>query len=173
MKSSALIAVLKKFFSYFSHNKSIFIPAYRIVEIMRDEESDNYIVKIQMINKNTTFNITPEEILAKNEVVDRFSPRDVRTLTYLGYLGINSPKYKILAKRLSENNEKIIFALKKKGNKKIIVKTINELIKEKDIIENLGAKDAHLVGYAFASESAKEEKQQKEDAIKGFVKSEK
>jgi len=74
-------------------------------------------VTIKVINKNISFTIKPDEILAKDSMVDLFSPRDVRTLTYLGYLGINSPKYKILARRLSENNDKTIFALQKRGGR--------------------------------------------------------
>lgn len=46
---------------------------------------------------------------------------------YLGYLGINSPKYKILAQRISEDNN-IIFAIKKKGDKNIYTKTANEIL---------------------------------------------
>ena len=78
-------------------------PTYRIAEVTESEEKD-YIVIIQIINKSVTFRMKPEEILAKDSLVDQFSPRDIRTLTYLGYLGVNSPKFEILAKRLSENN---------------------------------------------------------------------
>jgi len=51
-----------------------------------DESDDKeYIVTIQIINKSVTFRMKPEEILAKDALVDQFSPRDIRTLTYLGY----------------------------------------------------------------------------------------
>ncbi len=113
-----------------------------------------------------TFDIKPEDLLANDEMVNKFSPCGVRTLTYLGYLGINSPKYKILVKRLSENDKKLIFALKKKGETSLLTKTADEIIKEKDILNNLNAHDAHIVGYTLASESAKSEKQQKEEALK-------
>lgn len=158
---------LRVFISYFAKNKNqdIFIPAYRIIEILQDSD-DDYIVKVQVINKSMTFNIKPEEILAEDEIVNRFSPCDIRTLTYLGYLGINSPKYKILAKRLSENDQKLVFALKKKGNTKLVTKTADEIIKEKDILDNLNAKDAHIIGYTLATETAKAEKKQKEEALK-------
>jgi hypothetical protein len=131
-------------------------PAYRVLEILQDEEH-NYTVHVQLIHKNLAFHAKPEEILADDKLVDQFSPRDVRTLTYLGYLGINSPKYKILAKRLI-GSEKIIFALKKRGHKHIIVKTAAEILKEQEIISGMNPYDAQTIGYAAASDAHKEER---------------
>lgn len=100
----------------------VYRPAYRIASI--DETDDNdYLVTVHTILKNAHFFMKPEEILADDKMTDLFSPRDVRTLTYLGYLGINSPKYKILAQRLSAEDNRIIFALHKKGEKKPRIKT--------------------------------------------------
>lgn len=170
MSVKAVIKKLKFYCSeFFKKDKesNIFIPSYRVVEIIQ-EDDDQYMVKIQVMNKNLLFTAKPEELLAKDETVDQFSPRDIRTLTYLGYLGMNSPKYKILAKRLLENDNKLVFAIKKKGDKKIITKTADEMLKAKEIIESLSAKDAHLVGYAMASESAMTEKGQKEAVLKNL-----
>lgn len=143
------------------NKKNCYTPSYRIAEIFQDDEGD-YFVQVQIISKSLAFKAKPEELLAKDNIVDQFSPRDVRTLTYLGYLGINSPKFKILAQRLSENNDKLIFAIKKKGHDKLIVKTADEIVKEKEILESLRPEDAHLVGYTFATENVLEEKKQKE-----------
>lgn len=74
---------------------------------------------IQIIGKATTFVAKPEELLMDDAIVDLFSPRDVRNLTYLGYLGINGPKYKILAQKLSEQADQTLFAILKKGEKNI------------------------------------------------------
>ena len=110
---------IKRIFTVFKteNTSDVFIPAYRIVEIIQ-EEDEEYSVKIQMINKSMIFTAKPEEILAKDEVIDQFSPRDVRTLTYLGYLSKNSPKYKILAHRLLENDHRVVFILKGKEIRK-------------------------------------------------------
>jgi hypothetical protein len=142
-----------------SRKKLFFTPTYRIVEISQTKNED-YIVTIQLINKNITFNTKPEEILSNDDLVDNFSPRDVRTLTYLGYLSINNPKYKILAQRLSEENDKILFALQKRGDKNILVKTADEILREKEILDNLSAKDSHVVGYTVGSEGVLREKPQ-------------
>ena len=164
---------IKRIFTVFKteNTSDVFIPAYRIVEIIQ-EEDEEYSVKIQMINKSMIFTAKPEEILAKDEVIDQFSPRDVRTLTYLGYLSKNSPKYKILAHRLLENDHRVVFILKGKGNKKIISKTVKELQEEKNIVNNMSSKDAQIVGYAIASESAVDEKNNKEISRKQLENSE-
>lgn len=139
--------------------KNVYKPRYKLIEIL--EEDDQHTVVIKLINKNVTFNTRPEEILANDHLVDQFSPRDVRALTYLGYLGINSPKYTILARKLTQN-EKISFLLKKKGEKKVIVKTADEVIRESDILLSMNAEDAKTVGYTIATEAITEEKKQKE-----------
>jgi len=141
-----------------------YTPSLRLVEIMKTVD-DEYIVTIQVINKNIISHSKPEEILANDHLVDQFSPRDIRTLTYLGYLGINGPKYKILAQRLSEDNDKIIFAIKKKGEKNIIVNTADEILNKKEIMNSLHASDAQVIGYTVASESILSEKAQKQHAI--------
>ena len=140
--------------------KNIYKPNYKIIQILENEDNQHHVV-IKLINKNLIFNVKPEEVLANDDLVDQFSPRDVRALTYLGYLGINSPKYKILAKKLSKN-EKITFVIRKKGDPKIITKTANEIIQEADIIRQMNPTDANTVGYTLASEAIQDEKKEKE-----------
>jgi len=154
----------------FPKNKEdVFKPTYRIVEVTKMDDKE-YIITIQIINKSATFRMKPEEILSKDSLVDQFSPRDIRTLTYLGYLGINSPKFKILAQRLSENNDNTLFAIKEKGQKNVILKTASELASQTEMISNLDAKDAHTVGYTLASDSIMLEKKQKEILLKELEK---
>src|SRR5262245_11529752 len=107
---------IKKFLEFLSQSarNQTYKPIYRLVEI-NHTKTDEYIVTVQMINKNFVFETRPEEILANDALVDQFSPRDVRALTYLGYLSLNNPKYKILAQRLSEEQDKMLFVLRKNG----------------------------------------------------------
>lgn len=139
----------------------IFKPIYRVVRIEKNKHND-YEVAIQIIGKNTFFKMKPEKILADDKMTDLFSPRDIRTLTYLGYLDINSPKYRILAKRLSEGDNKMLFALIKKGDKIPTVKTASEISQEQDILSQIDQKDAHMIGYTAASEAMLDEKLEKE-----------
>ena len=160
------IKTLKQQLAKLSARKESYRPRYRVAEIQQND--DHHMVTIQVINKNILYKAKPEDILSKDKFVDCFSPKDIRTLTYLGYLGINTPKYKILAKRLSKENDKFTFALKERGNKKIITKTAFEISNEKSILKSLPVQDAHLLGYTLASESFIDERKQKEIAIKAL-----
>jgi hypothetical protein len=139
-------------------------PTYRVANIEKDTH-DEYIATIQIIGKNITFTAKPEEILADDGMTDQFAPRDVRTLTYLGYLGMNSPKYKILAKRLSEESDKMLFAVKKKGSAEIEVKTAVEISTNPDILKSLNQEDAHMVGHTTAMEHMVDEKAMKQKLL--------
>ncbi|OGT05833.1 MAG: hypothetical protein A2103_01045 [Gammaproteobacteria bacterium GWF2_41_13] len=137
-----------------------FKPVYRIASIEKEKQGD-YEITIQLIGKSTVFKMKPEEILANDGMTDQFSPRDVRTLTYLGYLDINSPKYRILAKKLSEKDNRMLFALHKKGDKTLHFKTAIEISQNKEILKQIDQHDAHMVGYMVASEAMLEEKKLK------------
>lgn len=141
-----------------------YTPRYRVVNVYKDE-NDKFVVTIQIIGKGIVYHHRPDEVLADDNFVDFLSPRDVRTLTYLGYLEINQPEYKLLAKRLSENNKEV-FVIKKRGEKKIFTKTAEEINSSEDIIKKMASEDANKIGYAVASMEALEEKIQKDEALK-------
>lgn len=140
-------------------------PIYRIVEITKDSH-DSYVAMVQVSNKSQAFQMRPEEILESDEMTNAFSPMDIRTLTYLGYLELNSPKYKILAKRLSEKDDRILFAIKHKNSETIDVKTALEIASDSEILHNLPLKDAHEIGYSLADEQRSGEQAQKEQLLK-------
>lgn len=133
--------------------------AYRVVSINLDE-CNNYVATIQVIGKGQVFTMKPEEILANDDLTNLFSQMDIRMLTYLGYLGINSPKYKILAQRLYQNDEKILFAIAERGKRDHLVKTAEEISLDEKMLNQLDQKDAHLVGYTCATEQILGEKLQ-------------
>lgn len=144
---------------------SIFVPTYRIVSIKQNEE-DDYEVSVQVIGTATVIKMKPEEILADDDLTNKFSPTDVRTLTYLGYLDINSPKYKILARRLSEKDNKVVFALHKKGSKNVEIKVASEISQNPDILKQLHPEDVHMVSYIAGTEYTLEEQIEKEKLLK-------
>lgn len=136
----------------------------RIIAIEKDKK-ENYLVITQLTNKSEIIKMKPEEILADDKLTDCFSPRDVRTLTYLGYLGINTPKYKILAQRLSQTDNHLIFALQERSSDTPIIKTASEISMNDEILSSLHPKDAHRVGYLSASERETIEAEQKKKLL--------
>lgn len=162
MKFLEILKATVQFMKNLNKNK-VDGPKYRVVEIFKDDD-DTYSALLQIINKNATFYAKPEEILADNNFVDCLSPRDVRTLTYLGYLSLNQPQYKILAQRLSEKSE--VFVMKKRGEKKPIIKTATEISKEMEMISKMNSQDAKTIGYAIANSEIKQEKLEKNEIKK-------
>ena len=138
---------------------------YHVVNIEQDNKHE-YQATIQLTGKSVIFKMKPEEILADDSLTNQFSPCDIRTLTYLGYLGINSPKYKILAKRLSEENDKMVFAVQKKGSNKLEAKTASQISTNEEILKGMDQKDAHMVGYTVATEQILTEESKKLKLIK-------
>lgn len=149
------LTFLKRVFEIFFDVKKNFQrtlePTYRLLKV-EEQDDGKFTIFAQMINKNITVQYAPEEILTDDKLTNSFSPCDIRALTYLGYLGINSPKYKILAKEYCDNNQ-TIFILQKKGENKIEAKTASEITTDDGIINNLNQKDAHIVGYTMANEN--------------------
>ena len=164
---------ITQFISNFKRNlKSLFCiiknsaprHPYKVVSIEKDD-CDNYHVLIQITNKSQTFRMYPEEILENDGLVDFFSQKDIRTLTYLGYIGINTPKYKIIAKRLSECDNKLVFALLEKGKTKPVIKSANEISTNEALLSGLHQIDAHMIGYAVATEQVIDEHKQKQQLL--------
>lgn len=140
-------------------------PVYRIVSIEKDD-TDQYYITIQVIGKPLSYKTKPEKLLSDDKLVNLFSPIDIRNLTYLGYLGINAPKYKILAKQLSDEKGETLFAIKKKGEKNQHVVTATQISTNENILKELNQIDAHMIGFTTATEQASIEKQQKEKIMK-------
>lgn len=146
-----------------SRRPNVYEAIYRILSIEQDEHGD-YVVVVQLINKSYTFTMKPEEILADDKMTNLFSPIDVRTMTYLGYLDINAPKYKILANRMAEDGG-LVFALREKGNAKPVIKTAEEITSDTNMIGKLSQDDAHKVGFATGSQNSLQEQKIREKLV--------
>jgi hypothetical protein len=133
--------------------------SYRVVDLSQNE-TGIYYAEIQRIGKNSSLKMEPEKILADDALVNCFSPTDIRTLSYFSHLGINGPKYKILAKRLSEDNDQMLFVIHKKGDKDYKIITANEISNNEEILLGLSQKDAHMIGITTAIEQPILEKKQ-------------
>lgn len=145
---------LKKFTNgiaaFFHKTKSL--HHYRLIDISKDQKG-NYYAIAQVIGKHQVFQMKPEEILANDAMTLQFSQLDIRTLTYLGYLGINSPKYKVLAKHLSTQNNKMTFSIYSKEKGAVELKTASEIIADENMLKNLDRNDIPEVAYSAGSES--------------------
>jgi len=165
--------IVSKIKSLFFHIQDLFLTTrsnhrYRILSVEKNDKEE-FIADIQLVNKSQHFRMKPEDILSNDAMVDKFSQRDIRTLTYLGYLGINTPKYKILAKRLSMNDKTLVFAIQQRGSKGALILTSQEISSNKAVLEGLDQKDAHMVGYTSAQEMAQTEDFMKKQIVNQHI----
>lgn len=123
-------------------------PTFKIASILEDKKG-LYVIVVQIINSNATFNMKPEEILTNDYMVDRFSPRDIRAMTYLGYITKNLPQYQILAQKILENGSNTII-IKKTNSDNIITVSAKDIANNKEIISKMSPEDAFLLGYSQA-----------------------
>jgi hypothetical protein len=154
-----MLRVIKKIIHNIQTNHKNIIPKqlYRVVEITENNKG-LYSTKVQIIGTRQFFTMKPEEILADDKLTAAFHPLDIRLLTYLGYCGINTPQYKILAKKILAN-EKIQFALydNQKDSVMILDDTNLQTIDD-EMIKKLKSKDAYDLGFSNGRKSILEEK---------------
>jgi hypothetical protein len=131
---------------------------YRIVKIAKNEKGQ-YSTIVQVVGKSAHFEMKPEKILADDRLTAAFSPLDIRLLTYLGYCGIHTPQYKILAKKMMAD-EKIQFAVyDNKADEVIVLDHSKAQAIDEKMIKSLTSEDAYDLGYANGRQSILEEKQ--------------
>src|SRR6185295_18398670 len=93
---------------------------YRIVEV-KELSTGQYKLTIQIIGKSTVFKCTPQEIVTNDRMLEGFSKKDIRTITYFACEQNKKPKYKIL-QQFCDTFNKILFQLKKRGSDELILK---------------------------------------------------
>jgi len=161
-----MLQVIKKVFHNIHNLKSDTTPRqlYRVVEI-NENDKGLHSTKVQIIGTRQFFTMKPEEILADDKLTAAFHPLDIRLLTYLGYCGINTPQYKILAKKILAN-EKIQFALyDNKKDSVVILDDHNLNTIDDEMIKNLKSKDAYDLGFSNGRKSILEEQDLLRNAI--------
>lgn len=124
---------------------------FQVLSVEADE-FEQYVALIQVTGKSEKFRMKPAEILLNDKMTNSFSQCDIRLLTCLGYLEISSPKLKVVSLDLLEADKQIRFTILERGNKTPILKTAADISLDKQLIEGLSPTDAHMIGYAAASE---------------------
>lgn len=126
---------------------------YRIIEIKRTSSLQFKLI-IQIIGKSSIFECAPHEIVGVDNLLEGFSKKDVRTITYLACSKAKKPSYKIIKQEFCEQSNRIIFKIKKETtNDALITKTANQLVFNEDLIQNLCIEDVMSISYIAGYES--------------------
>lgn len=152
--------IFKKYQSLQQHTLAA-TETFRIADIKQNKNGE-YTLQVQIIGKATFFECTPHEIVTNDHLLEGFSKKDIRAITFYATQKIKKPKYKILVQEFCENINKIVFKLGKQDSNEQINKTADEISLDKEMISKLNSEDAHLIGFTTAAETALREKAEME-----------
>lgn len=132
--------------------------AYRIVDHNTDKDGQHHLT-IQIVGKSVTFKSTPQKILADDDLVEHFSRKDIRTITYLACQDLEKPKHRIILQEFCQKLNRLVFGVKNPKKDEVLRKMPSEISQDKELLKTLSQEDAHLVGYATATEQMNAEKE--------------
>lgn len=132
----------------------------RIVEVKKNNTGYTSLI-IQVIGKASIFECSPVEIVKNDTLLESFSKKEIRLITYLASQEIKKPTYKIYVQEFCNKINKFIFKLGRYGIDKPIIKTANQISLDKELIKNLSSEDAHLIGYTTGVEQILNEHEEK------------
>ncbi len=130
---------------------------YRIVEV-KQSTNGQYKLVVQIIGKSTVVQYAPEEIAVSDRMLEGFSKRDIRTITYFACEQNKKPRYKIIMQEFCDTLNKILFRLKKRDSDETILKTAGQISLDKNLITNLSQEDVCSISYIAGYEQSTHEK---------------
>src|SRR3990167_9899295 len=74
---------------------------YRVIEV-KQSSSGQYKLAIQVIGKSTVIECAPQEIVENDQMLEGFSKKDIRAITYFACEESKKPKYRILVQEFCD-----------------------------------------------------------------------
>lgn len=139
---------------YHEVKQSYSANAYRVVDIETDKTGKLAVI-VQVCGKHITFKLTPQEILADDNMLEGFSKKDIRAITYLAF-NDKKPKAKIVLQEFCEKLNRVVFGIKSPGKEQILKKTAGEISLDKNLLKDLSAEEARMIGHMTADDTAAE-----------------
>lgn len=133
---------------------------HRLADYRKNVKGE-YEVTVQLTGKVLAFKTTPKQILADDSLLESFSKKDIRLLTYLACEDIKEPTHEILGQKFVRTMNKFFFKLKHGKTGEEMEKSAEEISSDPEIIKLLSPEDAHKIGYVTANEQFKQEKDKK------------
>lgn len=153
--AASILKTYSKLQKQFSNNL-----IYRIIDIKEDNLKSPLLV-VQVAGKANIFEVPPKEIAADDNMLEGFSKKDIRTITYLASKEDNThPEYKIIEQVICHESNTMSYKLQRITNNEIIAKSAQQISLDKTLVSGLKPEDAHSVGYVAGYESMLKEKQE-------------
>ncbi|MHB1947208.1 MAG: hypothetical protein ACYCQI_03735, partial [Gammaproteobacteria bacterium] len=93
--------ILKKY----NEQQQVHQNIYRIHEVKQSPSGCK--LAVQVIGKSSIFESTPQEIVKVDRLIEGFSKKDVRTITYLACDQLKNPAYKIVVQEFCPQYNKM------------------------------------------------------------------
>lgn len=135
--------------------------AYKLLEVERCNKTNQVKLHVQVCLKNIFLVFKPEELVSNENVLCCFSPLDVKQITTIALQEATQeesskvqrvPQYKIIFHYYSKKDKKEMIVLSYKGKDERIIKSAQEISRDKNILTELDAVDANRIGYAAGYE---------------------
>ena len=123
----------------------------RIVEVNHENKRAEPTFKIQLVGKNYFVEKSLTEILSHPNILEAFSRKDVETLVRLQTQWELMPKVTLKAHYSKDGSTKVVL---EDAKGKSMTETVENLGKNKELLKNLSAKDAYLLGFLNGSEES-------------------
>lgn len=133
------------------HNELQQKPIFRLINITKNKFNEE-ILHIQIANKAAIFQCKPSEIIPYDNLLDGFSKKDIRTITYLATKSKYRPTTHIVAQRFCDSLKRFLIKIKRKNTHVIEEISASTLSKNKAILNSLSQEEAHRVGFLSAME---------------------
>lgn len=132
---------------------------YRIIEIKQSSKGQ-YKIIIQVIGKSSIIECSPQEIVADDQLLEGFSKKDIRMITYFACEQTKIPKYKITGQEFCAYTNSVVFKLRETENDYIVARTANQIMMDKDLTNALSQEDIKSISYMAGYEHSQNKKVQ-------------
>ena len=133
---------------------------YKLVEIKYCAKKEKLLTVLQYAAKNIFIDFDLQELVTNNLIIEGLSPLDVRVATYYACMETTNPKFYIDALLYSEHHQEEVFHIVHHHTKSTEFKTAAEIAKQKSLIMQFSAEDAHKIGYIQGTQAALNERKE-------------
>lgn len=156
-KISTLFGPINWRFKPFSNQQPDPQNIYRIVDV-KQPTTGKLKILIQIIGKATIIACTPQEIVSNDRMIEGFSKKDIRTITYFACQRKEKPRYRIVMQEFCEKFNRIIFKIKNQNTDETIIKNASQISLDENMINDLSKEDIKTISYTAGYEHSQNEK---------------
>lgn len=130
---------------------------FRLIEIKYCERREGFYTNLQVSSKNIYFEISLQELVVNNDLINSLSPADVRLITYFACMENMEPQFYIDSWHFSKDRQEEVFNIKNRRLNYSLSKTAPEIYQEKAMLKKFNPEDAHTIGFIQGTNSVLKE----------------